>query len=324
MIVFAGGAVGASEATAQTPPGVVSPPMVSGRSIDDSEGVTSGDVLARLILLRDNLDLIRIYMGLAPAPKPLIRAQNVSLGEVYFGGLSVGVRVDQLAFEQLRSEKPWGRPPLPERRVVPLDVFRFIDRALVKVMRVKAALGIKEAPRERMQPDSTTPTELFNVLLEAAGEVNGLLEEKMQASNAYLIATVLVYQAMQIHLAKTKRMMPAEPDLEPNKTPADAFAETMSCFALITKIAERVQLPVLTLERVVEVDRKASLNDLSDLGILMVAEQDRLIRHMGMTREPPAALAPTKKFPSHVLRRTRLLKLILTDIAARVKGRAAK
>ena len=326
LVIALLGSVFTVEAFAQSAPSAVNTPaLASGRSPDDPAAITAGDVLARALLLRENLGLIRAYMGAPPADPPLIRGRQATMGEAYFGALSVAVRIQQLAFEQLRTERPWRRPQLPNKKVVAADVWHLVDPALANVLKVKRGLGIKTEPPERQQADDTNPTELFNLLLTMAGEIESMLEERVRGVNAYVISTVLIHQSMVLHLTDTKKMMPNEPAFEPNKTPEDVFGELMKCFSMVSEIAHAFDLPVVRIERVSTVQRTATINDLVDLGILMLAELDQLIVARKLKRSLISELAPDRKYPSHILPRVKLLRAVLTDVRdAQQKKKGAK
>ena len=301
---------------------VATPPLASGRTLADPGKITGGDVKARVLLLKENLGLLRKFMGAPQPARPLISGKDATMREAFFAALSAKLRTAQLAFEQLRTERPWRRPQLPERRIAASDVFRQVDTALAIVLQVKRSLGIAVEPPERAQPDDTTATELFNLLLSISGEVNGLLEEQIRSAEAYILATVLIHQAMTLHLKHADRMMPDEPPFEPNKTSEDVFAEFMACLQLIGRIAKTANVKFLSVERVADVDRSATPNDLFDLGVLMIAELDAVILSVGRKRDYLTELAPSRKFPSHVLQRARLLRPILTDVlVARSKAK---
>ncbi len=300
---------------AQNSPRVATPELASGRIKENSQEITTGDVLARTLLLKENLLLIHRYMGLPTYPMPLIEARSATMDAAFFNGLSIQVRIGQLAFEQLRSERPWRTAPLPERKVVSADIFNLLDASLLTVLKVKVSLGIKQQPKERVQPDTTSTTELFNEMLKVAGLVNELLERKMTGANAYVLATILVHQSMHIHVSFAKKMMPKEPDYVANKTADDLFEELMSCFALVHEIGTRMELPTLDLQRAASEKRKANINDVTDLEIVMIAELDRMIRALGLQRGDPAPLAPIRKYPSQALQRAKLFKEILQDLS---------
>jgi len=62
---------------------VSTPPPVSGRRLSDPDSILPADVLARVQLLRDNLDLVRQFMGRPPSPAPLLRVESAQPREVF-------------------------------------------------------------------------------------------------------------------------------------------------------------------------------------------------------------------------------------------------
>ncbi len=301
---------------AEVPSAVQTPPLASGRSLSTPSQITTGDVLARALLLRENVDLIRRHMGRPKPNKPLIHGEGASMAEVYFNALSVRVRVSALSFELLRTPQ-LKRPPIPKADVTPADVLRQLDRALAQILSAKSKLGIAVEPARAPQSDDVAPTVLFNVLLALAGEINNLLETGANSRDAYTITTKLIHDTMSIHLSQTRRPMPNEPAWIPNQTPQDVFEEMMACFDLLTELLRAHSLSVVKLKGGTEADRLATVNDLIDVGIMMVAELDRLLRVLDLPRKQVQRLAPGRKYPSDVLPRTKLLRAILEDVLAK-------
>lgn len=316
-----------SVAVAQTVPGpIATPPLASGRSLSAPEQITAGDALARALLLAENLELIRRFMGRPPAPKPLIRAQDPTVAEVYFAALGVKVRIDQLSFELMRTTRP-GRPEFPTKEVTVAEVLAKIDESLQVALRVKRSIGITMEPPETAQSDDSSLGDLYNLLLSNAASINGLVDARARSSDSFSVTTVLVHQAMALHLQSTTTMMPDEPSVVPNKTPEDVFQELMASFALISRLLRAEGMPMLAITRDAEGGRAATNSDIIDLGVLMVAELDRLLRAQGQRGQLPPVAYLRRKYPSDVVARVKLLQAILEDIvAAKAAGgkRAAK
>ena len=94
---------GRSAAIAQTQSvEIKSPPPVSGRSLSDKELLQPSDVMARLILVHENLELVRLFMGRSKELEPLFMASEVTVADVYFSSLNLRRRLLQVGFEQLR------------------------------------------------------------------------------------------------------------------------------------------------------------------------------------------------------------------------------
>ena len=292
---------------------ITTPAPVSGRNLARPDSITAADALARLTLVRDNLELIRMHMGRYPAPEPLARADRASVVDAYYRGINLRRRLARLVYEQLRVDAEWR--VLPGNTVRPFEVFGLMDGALVQVLRVKQSLGIDQSIAEHVQQDQTTATDLFNALAETGALVNVLLDKKTEARDAFRIATLVAHMASQLHVALTRRLMPHEPELVHNKTPEDVFAEVKACSELVTRLAETFDVSPLRLTIAdPRSDRPVSPDDVMDLLVLMLAELNRIMDKAGVTREQRDHVAPGRKFPSHVYQRTLFIKALVREL----------
>ena len=311
FLVFGGNAAAAN--AVQT---ITTPAPVSGRSLARPESITAADALARLILVRDNLELLRAYMGRYPAPAPLIRATQASVSEAYYAGINLRRRLSRLAFEQLRVDVEWRILP-PGGVIRPFEVFGLMDGALVHVLRVKRSLGIDRSVPERLQPEDTTPTDLFNAMTETGGLVNVLLDKKTEARDAFLGATVVAHIAAELHVAFTNRLMPDEPDFVPGKTPPEVLTEIRACFELVARLARSFEVEPLLFTIAEPTDlRRVSPDDVLDLFVLMIAELDRITAKAALQRKERNLVPPGRRYPSHVYQRARFIKALLGDVVA--------
>lgn len=64
-------------------------PPVSGGSLSDPDRILPADVLARVELLRANVDLLRRYMGKSIALDPILRVEGARPYEVYAEALNL-------------------------------------------------------------------------------------------------------------------------------------------------------------------------------------------------------------------------------------------
>lgn len=305
--------VGRPGLTAAEVQAIATPAPVSGRSLERPESISASDVLARLNLVRDNLELIRIHMGRHPAPAPLIRATRAWVTDAYYEGINLRRRLSRLAYEELRVDVKWRILRWGEMR--PFDVFGLIDGGLAIVLGIKQSLGIEQSVAERVQPEETTPTELFNAVVETGALINVLLDKKTQERQSYLGATVVVSRAAQLHVLLTNRFMPNELDLVPNRMPHDVLNEVSECFELVSRLARSYDIEPLGITIMApSAGRPVYPDDIVNLFVLMVAELDRVAEKAGLERVERRLVPPDRKFPSDVYQRTRLLKAILHDL----------
>lgn len=304
-----------SAETAAAPVDDVTPPPVSGRRLSAADAILPADVLARVELLRANVDLLRHYMGRALPRPPLLRAEGARPMEVYSQALNLQLRASRLAFEQVRVVR---REPLPiTHEARPADVFAVVDDALASVLLVKRHLGIDAALAEEIRPEATTPGEVFNATTRAASEINNLLQQKTSPSDVFQLVTASVHTAAALHTTiPGGPNLPEEPEFEPNKMPVDVYMRLERCFQIIHELARRRGLEILRFELAEGQEQSVTPADVSDLAVLIVEELNSLHALYPDVRTPARAYYPGARFPSHVYQRVGLLEAILEDLHA--------
>ncbi len=311
FIGLAGALVPTSPAGAQT--GGATPPPVSGRRLSSPESILPADVLARVELLRENVDLLRRYLGKPGSPSALLRVDGARPFEVYSQALNLQLRANRLAFEQVRVVRNESIPMMDEAR--PADVFGVIDSALAAVLLVKHDLGIDSVVAEEQRPDTTTPSDVFNATIAAGSEINLLLEQRTSPSDAFQLVTAAVHTAAALHAAIPDGPgLPAEPAFEANKMPGDVYLRIQRCFGLIRRLAEAKGVATLRLEITEASIERITPNDVGDLASLVVEELTHLHRQFPEARSPVRAYYPGKRFPAHVFQRVGLLERMLEDL----------
>jgi len=293
---------------------VSTPPPVSGRRLSDPDSILPADVLARVQLLRDNLDLVRQFMGRPPSPAPLLRVESAQPREVFSQALNLESRANRLAFEQLRIVRASS---VPRDETRPVDVFSVVDSALEAVLLVKAELGIDDAVAEERQPEATLPSEVFNAAVAAGTEINNVLQQRTSPSDVFQLVTEAVHNAAALHAAVRRGpSLPLEPDFIPNKMPSDVYARLVECFGLVAQLADKSGVETLNFALVEGEKRVVTPNDVFGLAALLVEELDYLHSQTPGVNPAPRAYYPGLRFPAHVFQRAGLLKEILEDLVA--------
>jgi len=289
---------------------ITAPPPASGRSLSRPESITAADVMARLRLTHANLELIREFMGLPEPPAPLFEVSDVSVPEGYFATLNLKRRALRLAFEQLRVEQKWegDLPTTPGEA----DAFNVTNEILVTTLQVKAALGITTPVAEKAEPDSTTMSDVFNQVLTTGALLNAVLSNQTKPEGIFFLITVATHQAMGVHRKYTNKLMPDEPAFEANKTPDDVLKELEVSYGLVRELGKSLGLKVLVYRRV-KSDRSATSDDVSELGILIVAGLERITMAAGLEPIRKEFGLFGRRFAAHVFQRSRLLTAILTE-----------
>ncbi|MEH6569301.1 MAG: hypothetical protein V7709_09505 [Halioglobus sp.] len=294
------------------------PSPVSGRSLSDPAGILPADALARVKLLRANVELLRLYMGRKRSGQPLLQVTEARPREVYSQALNLQLRANRLAFEQVRIVR--SQSIAVNSDTGPADVFRVVDSALNSVLLVKQDMKIRTAVAEQIQPIEATPTDVLNEVVLAGTEINTLLQDMTSPSDVFQLVTAATHIAASLHASIPESVnLPAEPAFEPNKMPADVLIRMRRCFEMVSKLARAKGVDTLVLTTAEA--ENVSPNDVSDLAALLVEELQNIHEQFPDARPPAQAYYPGKRFPSHVYQRAGLLENILQDlISAYIPG----
>jgi len=307
LFVLAASAAALQPAAAQT---ITTPPPVSGRSLSSPESITAADVIARLVLAHENLELIRTYMGQPKPTAPFFTVSGVSDSEAFIASLNLTRRVHQLAFEQLRVEQHFDSD-LPAKPAAH-HIYGGVDALLVIALQIQTELGISSSIAERPQPDSASMTDVFNQVLVTGQLMNTLLDKKTQADDVFLVLTVTVRQALELHQKYSTKLMPDEPAFVANKTPSDVLGELETSYKLIKDLADPMNVSMLTFNRS-NVSREATSNDVFGFALIIIAELNELMAASGVMPLKRKVGTLKRKFPSHAYQRARFLNSIIRE-----------
>lgn len=290
------------------------PPPVSGRRLSDPASILPADVLARVELLRANVELIRRFMGHPSAPAPLLRVEAAQPREVYSQALNLEAWASRLAFEQVRIVRAAS---IPQQQARPADVFGIVDSALSAVLLVKQDLGIEDAVAEEQRAETTTPSEVFNVTVAAGSEINNLLRQRTSPSDVFQMVTESVHYAAALHTTiPSGASLPVEPNFVPNMMPSDVYERMLECSALVTQASRALAIESLSFDPGDARSRRVTSSDVAALAALLVEELSYLHSRVPQAKQPPHAYHPGLRFAAHVYQRAGLLKRILEDVVA--------
>ena len=163
-----------STTCAQAVPATSNP--VSGRPLT-IEKIVSADVLARVGLLRDEIELIRFEMGQPKNQQTEIVVTDVIPRQVIFQAMTLFRKANQLHFELTGESGNELGTNLPAE-IRPLHVWLIVNAAYRRILTVKRKLGITEHIEENPQDLSTTPTEVFRAIIQAHRQFDWLLKQR--------------------------------------------------------------------------------------------------------------------------------------------------
>ena len=167
--------------------------------------------------------------------------------------------------------------------------------------------------------DDTTATDAFHAVVAAATQINGLVESETSAGDVFQQVTSAVHAAAAIQTTLRGASFPDEPAFEPNKTPTDVYRVLLECYEQMRLLAASREIALVEL-RVSDADaRYASLQDVSELAVLLSAEMRFALASWSGAPRALDAFDPGLKFPSHVHQRARFLLAILRDANTRAR-----
>lgn len=314
LLTYSGGAY------AEPNDDVAVPPPVSGRSLLAPDSITSSDVLARIRLIQDNLELIRIWVGGPRPPKPLLRVQGADAREVFLQTYNLVRRARQLGFEHLRTPVEELRPE--KKKIVPAINLERLNEVLTTVLRVKRNLGIEAAVAEKEQADNVTPTDVFNATVEAGRLLDSLLDKQTDNNDVFIITMLVHSVSADLHVQLTKKFLPPQTKFVPNKTNADSYRVLYRCYGLIRQIADAHGLDMLQFNVSDAQMQTASSNNSSELGLLLLAGVMHISRSV-LKKEPPLVPFFTRRrYPAHATQRALHLELILGNLLSAAPKRS--
>ena len=279
------------------------PDPVSGHSIS-LEGITPADVLARVQLLRDTLELIRFEMGKSTASQSDSIVTNVHSHEAYFQALTLFHKADRLALELTGST---GIPPEPISlsALAPLHIWKIVNASYLRILAIKEELGLKEIVSERPEDSSTSLTETGRAIVQANRQIN-LLQERHFSPSDVSQQVLLASQYAKRLLARFPQSSfpPETAPFERGKQPADVFLRLVECYATLEKIAQQSNVPVLHLDlpaaQKVGISRQLDPSDVYDMATLLVSDLAYLHAQLKNNNAPNPIPYPGRTFPSHV------------------------
>lgn len=307
---------------AQVDPAKVSP--VSGRS-QTIEEIISADVLARVELLRDELELIRLEMGAPREPALEIFVTDVAPREVIYQAFTLFRKANRLRSEITRTPELTLQVKRPID-IRPFHVWNIVDAAYQVVHGGKQKLGITRPVEETLQDESITPTDVFLAIVKANREFDALYRRRLSAEDTFQ-QMVMATQFAAILLAEFPgaAQMPNIPAFEHGKRPVDVYLLLNQCYARIRAILEysgietlKLQIPRIDTEG--DDSTKISASDVYDASILLVSELAHL---QGQLKDTVLPVHQTYsrgiKMAAHVYQRGGLLLRQLGQLEKLVK-----
>jgi len=283
---------------------------VSGRSISESE-ILPADVLARVELLRADLDLIRLELGKPAFPFNRTRVLDTAPREVYFMASALYAKADRLAFEYVKTSEE-SIETIDATSIRPYHVWQKVNKSYERIQAVKAKLQIPEKSLEKIRVLSTSPSDVIQAMIKANQELGTLLSQKVSAADVYQQVTRAInINAQLLASFKNTVRIPDPPKFQRRKTPENVYRILAKCFELVREIAQISNQNILRFDSESLYSGATKLDDVYSLATLLVAELSYFHALRSNVGSPANAYYPGSKTPSHVFQRVRILELQL-------------
>lgn len=286
------------------------------------ENIEPSDVYQLVDRLRGELELLRKFKDLPTEGRPELGISGADPREVFFLALTLFRKADRLCFEQTRERKREEPQPPTEGRILPGDVYRAVDGALQRILRVKKRLKLTDAVAARKRDESKTPSDVLRSIIQANRQLNLLLDRQFSPSDVYQQVTIAVGYAERVLGAfPTSESMPRTPSIQPDKEPSDVYIRLLDSYQRARAISIASNRRALKLERPTdELIQNVAPSDVYDIASLLVSELNFLHRQLGSTPPPRAVYYPGHKTPSDVFQRVGILEQQLIELQNHVSA----
>ncbi len=281
--------------------------------------VAPPDVHTLVMLLQQELELVRYEMGKPRRLERGARITGVAPREVYFQALTLFRKANRLSFEHTREIA--DALPRPEGEIEPADVLAVVENALDRIRRVEDKLGISHAIALEAPDPSKTPDDVILAILQASQQLNLLLDQPFSPAEVYEQLTLAIGYAARLRAQFGGDRIPETPVFESGKVPSDVYRKLLDCFAIVRRIAEKSNLSMLSLEVREENVATAIPSDVYDVATLLVSELTYLWTQLDDVPPPRQTDSPGRRFPSHVYQRALLLERQLLELEQLVGSR---
>jgi hypothetical protein len=292
---------------------------ISGHSPTDTQQIISSDVLARVVMLREELNLIRKAMGKPREAKSLVAVTGASPREAYFQAEVLFQKANRLAYEVTGSLAVSPKLQGGER-LLPAQVWQLVDASLKRVLLVKKVLQIHQKVKEVREPKNKTSTDVFNAILQVNHELNELLFRRLTPSDVFEQVTLAVgYTEQLLKFFQVSNRIPDAPAFVPNKTPADVYQRLVACIRLLRAIAKESNVKMLNIQESKDRLHQAIPGNAYSLSKIILAE----VRYFNTLLPQKMAAIQSYyagyKVPADVYQRAGILFSQLTQLQNKVK-----
>lgn len=290
------------------------------------EALVPADVLARVELIRDELELVRLEMGRPESGQLSIAVANVEPREVIFQAFTLFRRVNQLHYELTGLPGAHIEVRLPEE-IQPFDVWQVVDPAYEQLLAVKRELGITQQLAEIARDPATTPADVFRAIVSANRQLDQLVSRPLSSNDVFHQVKLASHYASRL-LAQFSgtELLPEPPARQRGKRPAEVYALLIECYGRLRTVAAaseietlKIDLPGLSASAAFSPEVRPG--DVHDVAILLVSELAYLSAQLEENNTAPqTAYDLDLKLPSHVYQRGEILLAQLRELESHTRS----
>lgn len=267
-----------------------------------AQETTNSEVYIAVTELADEVELIRETMGRPYDDSPRLPASGVTLFEVYFHLQTLALRSNRLARE-LAGAAPAAHSPAPARAVTAEDLMPLVELALADIRRVRAELGITEEVVRQQRDAPISPTGIFSVTLDTNRQLDLLLNDALSSADVFERLTTATGYAAGLLSRRGAGTVPAASPAEGPQRPADVYRRLLECMDLVSGIAAKAGVEVVTLSSRRNVPDDIEPGHVYDLAQFLVADLAWLAVELDAAPAAADAGRPRHVFPSHTFER---------------------
>jgi len=264
------------------------------------QSITPADVLARVQLVRKELEDIRFEMGKPKSRDVGLLVEEASPHEVYFQAKTLDQKVARLTSELTEQTESLGEHEAPGE-IRPFHVWKVVDTSLRRILSLKQELGLTFTNSESLPDPDATPTQVFFVIGLANKQVNLLLLHQFSPKDVSEQVSLGIGYSMNLLRKYSPSTTSAPlPSLERGRLPWDNYSRLIECYTLLGEIARASQIKMLKLATQ-NLDRPdVQPNDVYDLATLIISELAYLHAHLPDALPPEQTTLHGPILPSHV------------------------
>ena len=279
---------------------------ISGRSLDP-DSILPADVLARIHLLSDELELIRLELGKPKTQSLSAKVVDASPREVYFQARTLFIKSNRLLYEQTGNRET-VLSAININIIQPFHVWKLVNKSYEQILEVKMKLNINEKISEREYPFNSSPSDVFSQVIISNRKLNNLLKQQFSPGDVYqkINESIRVMAALLAATPSLKRTPLAGP-FERRKTPNDVYTYLIKTRTILTDIMSHYGIKLARFQSDDSGTNEKDPNDVYDLASLLVADLRYMHSLKSTAKRPANTYLSGNKTPSDVYQRVSVL-----------------